>query len=255
MAPKINSESLIETFSDTKVTSALVTALTPLFTSMTNVLDKRIDSLLAAINELKLDNNSLRVQNDSIKAENICLKKQLSDQCDRIDELEIYSRSDNLIIKGLPEKTYAERGAGSLSRADELPVSDSHRAVEETVISFCRQSLQVDVSPQDISVAHRLRAGKKDQVRPVIVRFTNRRVRDDVYRARKLLKDNQEHIYINEHLTKSTANLLYESRQLIRDKKLHSAWTQHGQVYAKFTSDSTVRPTQIKRSSDFNPRP
>jgi len=115
------------------------------------------------------------------------------------------------------------------------------RVVEETVIAFCRESLN-----KDISLVHRVRAGKKDKVRPVIVRFTNRRVRDDVCRSRRLLRDSCEHIYISEHLTNATVTLL---------KKLHSAWTQHGQVFAKFTSDPSVKPTSIKCSSDFNPRP
>jgi len=46
------------------------------------------------------------------------------------------------------------------------------------VIAFCNDALNVDVLPADISIAHRLKADKKDATRPVIVRFTNRRVRN-----------------------------------------------------------------------------
>jgi len=104
MASKMNMDSLVEAFSDTKVVSALADALTPLFTSMTNALDKRIDTLILSINELKLNNKLLRDQAESVKEENVTLRKQLAEQSDRIDQLEGYTRSDNLIIKGLPEK-------------------------------------------------------------------------------------------------------------------------------------------------------
>lgn len=131
-----------------------------------------------------------------------------------------------------------------------------HQSVESTFIDFCNDSLGLRVTPQDISIIHRISASSKDTVRPIIVRFTNRRTRDAVYRARKLLKDHNHssRVYISEHLTKVSAGLFYEARQLQRQNKLSSAWTQGGQVYVKFTSDLSVRPTLVKKKLDLCPR-
>ena len=43
-------------------------------------------------------------------------------------------------------------------------------------------------SVRDISIAHRLKASANDKCRPIIVRFTNRRARESVLRAKKSLK-------------------------------------------------------------------
>jgi len=72
--------------------------------------------------------------------------------------------------------TFAERASGSPNTDSELPLARSHRAVEDSLINFCRTSLDIDISPSDISVAHRVKSSSKDTTRPIIVRFTNRRV-------------------------------------------------------------------------------
>jgi hypothetical protein len=95
--------------------------------------------------------------------------------------------------------------------------------VEETVLEFMNTSLGVKVQPQDLAIAHRLKAGEKDKVRPVIVRFLNRKVRNEVYRAKKKLKDIGGQVYISEHLTKSASDLFFVARKMVKDKRLASA--------------------------------
>lgn len=160
-----------------------------------------------------------------------------------------------MVIKGVPEATYAERASDARQGVDDLPVSDGHqRATETAVIDLCRDLLKINVTPQDISIAHRIKASPKDTVRPIIVRFANKRVRDDIYNARKLLKNRSSPVYISEHLTKSTSELFFEARKLIREKKIVSAWTKNGIVMIKFTSDTSERPTVVKSRQDLNPR-
>ena len=72
-----------------------------------------------------------------------------------------------------------------------------------TVLQFRENSLGCQVSPSDISIAHRLPSGKHDKTPPVMVRFTSRRTRDVIYVARRnLFTAGIKDIYINEHLTK-----------------------------------------------------
>ena len=89
------------------------------------------------------------------------------------------------------------------------------------MLDFFGNQLGLSTTPADISIAHRMPKGKFDKVRPTIVRFTNRRARDMVYKARKHLRlrhDLNSPIYINEHLTKHSEVLYSQCRKLWKDK-------------------------------------
>ena len=79
---------------------------------------------------------------------------------------------------------------------------------------------------------------------PVIVRFTNLRTRDTIYRARLTFKA-RPGLYINEHLTKYTAALFHDARILIKQKRLLSAWTTNGVVFVKASNDPSARPVKV----------
>ena len=134
--------------------------------------------------------------------------------------------------------------------------SESYASVEASVLKLCNETLSVPVDPREISVAHRLKAGKNDKYRPVIVRFTNRRVRDEVLRAKKKLivpRNNMttdsaraEKVFISEHLTRNVSILFFEARKLVKEKKIASAWTHKGLVNIKHTTDAQEKPTVIR---------
>ena len=257
MPPKIKTDDIIDALLDSKVVDALANALSPLIKKIINEsLDDRIAAISKSVTEAQETSAKLASRVTELTKENADMRLQLSSQGARLDSMETHSRLDNLIIKGLPETSYAERGTRGSTDADEsLHTADSHSAVESTVLAFCRDTLHVEISPSDISTAHRLRAGGKDKVRPVIVRFANRRIRDTIYRAKKLLKSapGARAIYISEHLTKGAAELFYECRKLLREKKAHSTWTQNGQVYIKTSSEPSAKPISIKCLADLTP--
>lgn len=68
--------------------------------------------------------------------------------------------------------------------ADQSLQSESQESTLLAVINYCQNNLNIEVTPNDISAVHRLPKGKYDRVRPVIVRFSNRRVRDQIFAAR-----------------------------------------------------------------------
>jgi len=93
-----------------------------------------------------------------------------SDLTKRLEDLEAYSRRENVIICGLPEGSFVE----SATRSADLLPSDtaqegSSAAVENSVIAFCRDKLDIDLQPGDISSAHHMRKGDKDSTRPIIM--------------------------------------------------------------------------------------
>ena len=182
---------------------------------------------------------------------NKTLRQQLTLQLARLDNLDTVQRCDNLVIKGLPERPYSEKAAVFHFFGGSQPVANSSGAVEATTVEFCRDSLNIAVSLQDISSAYRMKPGTKDTTRPVMVRFSSHRIHHEIYQTKKQLKDCREQIYISEHLTKPTADLFYETRKLLRDKKIQSTWTQNCRVVVKRSSDPNDEPLVIKCLSDL----
>lgn len=260
MAPKVKPDDLVEALSDTKVLGALADILSPLIeAAVSTAIEKRLAIAVEAIIDSKMGDllssvREMKSKTDKIEQQNITLREQLTVQTRRIDEMEALSRYENLVLRGIPEQSYAERGSVSHSTTDGITTA-SYQAVENTVIAFCKDSLHIEITPHDISFAHRIKTGPKDAIRPVLVRFTSRRVRDQIYRSKKLLKGSStNNVYISEHLSRANAELFFEARKLLRLKKLHSAWTQMGLVHVKFTTDPGERPTTVKCLANLSPR-
>jgi hypothetical protein len=132
--------------------------------------------------------------------------------------------------------------------------TDSVEVTVEAVLDLCRNSLGIHIDNRDISNAHRLpkRAGSREKHCPIIVRFSSRRVRNTVYAAKKALKDTG--IYISEHLTREAGGLFFETRQLLKSRKIYATWTRDGIVYIRKTDpniDPTGRPSIVKSSDDL----
>jgi len=129
----------------------------------------------------------------------------------RMDALEVYMRVDNLVIKGLPE-TYTEAAQPPSATESESATVQNGNTTIASVVQFCNTQLNIEVSPIDISIAHRMPKGQSDDTRPIMVHFATRQIRDTVYVhvARKALRQSRCHIYVNEHLTKSNESLFRE---------------------------------------------
>lgn len=257
-------EDLLEALLDERVVEAIGSALSPSIAKAVAdavnkavaPLVKQLEGLSASVKKLEAENARLSKRCETIEEENKRLKKIDTEHGQRLDDLEVYSRSDNLIIRGLPERSAAEKASAgpTLAGSDSgSTLRETYESVQRSVIEFTN-SLGVHVLPQDISVAHRIKAGKKDKVRPIIVRFVSRNVRNAVYSARKGLKDSNPPIFISEHLTKAASELFFEARKMVTDKKIHAAWTQNGLVYIRFSSDPNTRATIIRSSGDLVPK-
>ncbi len=195
-SPKINPEDFIEALLDQRVLDAITKVMTPLTKALEASLSKRLDAMAITLRSLREDNGRLSEQCKTLVTENADLKRLVADNERRIDDLERYSRSDNLIIRGLPESSFAERATTAPPLTDGSALQESHSSVEMSLINFVKDALKIDIQPSDISTAHRIKAGPKDSTRPVIVRFTKRRVRNLVYGAKKMLKGSTSRIFM-----------------------------------------------------------
>ena len=147
------------------------------------------------------------------------LQEDLQSAATRIEASEIHNRRDNLLITGLPISSYAdavESDAGS----------KTSQALEQSVLQLFNQKLGLPIKSTDISTTHRLKKSCPSDPHPAttFVRFTNRKAREAVYSARRLLRRSATPIFMNEDLNKPTAELFHEARQLVLKKIIHSAW-------------------------------
>jgi hypothetical protein len=191
---------------------------------------------------------------DEVVRENSSLRKDLDAANMKIESLETYNRKSNLIFTGIPIVSYADAASTTTTaQLGEMSTGEHAPETEKTVIELVRNNLHVNLVPQDISIAHRLRQRNPGNIpAPVIVKFTNLKARDTVYRARRSFRDLTEHrIFVNEDLTKGTATLFRRARDLVKAKTLHSAWTTNGILYVKRSNDSNSRPHRINFGDDF----
>ena len=151
-----------------------------------------------------------------------------------IDELEACNRTPNLITLEIPLTTFA--GTSSQPSQDGEPATSS-TTVENAVPDLTR--LEVKAISAGIFVDHSLRQKPFNNRLPsVIVRFTNTKARDAVYRNRCSLTSFDTPIYIDEDSTKSAADLYRQPRSLVKIK----CYTLHGLPVERSTYGTQGKP-------------
>jgi hypothetical protein len=227
--------------------------------------DERVLHAIGSLIENKLaqliaDNQTLTQELQGVSSELQQTKTLLNDARDKIDALESYNRRDNLILAGVPLVSYAEAATATTTE-------ESSAETEQAVISVLNKlDLPEPVTLSSISTAHRLRKSPTDPGPPrIIVRFTNRRIRNAVYAARKQLapprqrsetnntntKSSANAIYINEDLTSRAADLFKKARKLVKDHKLFGTWTAGGVVHVRQSAAPNCKPVKVLHDSDL----
>ncbi len=201
------------------------------------------------IDQLKQDNNRMKQELEELKAtikkKERCIERlQLDIQCQhkqsqelqtKLDQLEQQQYVNDVQIVGLPD-----------TQCDE-------EEEKQKVIAFAKETLELNLKPSDIVQLQRL--GKCTEAKPtrnLIVKFKKRSTRTDFYQRRKktfVNPDPKTNVYINDRVTEHRSNLLYAARKLAKTKRIHSAWTQYGNVLIRKTE--TDKPVEIKNHQDL----
>ena len=168
-----------------------------------------------------------------------------------IDDLEQYTRMDDVIISGLKtnHKSYTRAGSPSLDYTNgPLAPQGELENLESCVTRFFQDQMGVDLSGDDITACHTL-PGRKD-IPDISIRLTNRKTKTLLLQNSRRLKNAK--IFVNEHLTKKNARTASEARRLRRDKKIMFTWTRNCKVFIKtFGSPEAARVVHIKDISDL----
>ena len=240
------------------------------------IIQKAIDAALSVLRtELDKVFTEMNQRIDNHSDEIVLLKNENAELHKRLNAVESYSRVDNLLFCGLPESyaSVSKAPLGPITRSSATLRSDSDQSgsnrdidhsggdmmlsVDQSlqsesqessllaVINYCQNNLNIEVTPNDISAVHRLPKGKYDRVRPVIVRFSNRRVRDQIFAARRRMRPSRTEsssiVYVNEHLSKTNEQLFSKCRMMYKNKQVARVWTWHGTVCVKRNDSRIVK--------------
>ena len=128
-------------------------------------LSEKYDCLNEDYNKLKKIYAEQKAEITALKSESSDLKKTSIKEIEKIDNLEQYGRRQNLEIAGVPVQDGEDTNA---------------------VVMEVAKLVDVDILPNHISTSHRLpkkisQNGNVTCTPPIIVRFTNRDIRNEIY--------------------------------------------------------------------------
>ncbi|XP_022188927.1 uncharacterized protein LOC111047474 [Nilaparvata lugens] len=161
---------------------------------------------------------------DRLSEENKCLRKKLDNVELEMDELQQYSRRNNVEIYGVPT-TQGEN-------------------VSKIVLDVCK-SVGMDISKHSIDACHRLKKRNNRPTSGIIVKFVRRTDAEDLLLRRKKKRDlNTNHIgftgeaapiFINKSLTAKRSKLFAKVKQFQHDAGYKYVWTDFaGRVRIRF---------------------
>lgn len=153
----------------------------------------------------------------------------------RIDNLEQYSRMEDVIVTGLSIKprSYAKAATDGRIISEDADTSDLISLEKQVLHFFSEKDIHLDA--ENIAACHTL--PRKDRTNPaIILRFVNRKFKTELLRQGKKLKGST--VYINEHLTKKTAEIAREARILRKNNKIKSTWTRNCKVFIQLNGSA-----------------
>ena len=177
---------------------------------------KGYNDLLGRIVELESKKAVIDSVNESLVAENKRLAKDFSKLEARVDDNEQRNRNNCLLLHGVEE--------------------NSNTNTDQLVYDVVKRELGISLTPSDITRSHRLGTPKpsrntrstKVNLRPIIFKFANFRMRQEVFYSKR--KPKGKNISISESLTPSRYKLLREAQAKFGNGKV---WTTEGRVSTK----------------------
>ncbi|KAJ8300591.1 hypothetical protein KUTeg_022110 [Tegillarca granosa] len=175
--------------------------------------DLKIKELESAVNaqDMTISNQNHEIRSLQESIKHLQLNQEEQDQ---------YSRRNCLVFKNVPLNT-------DINSID----------TDKVVLDICSK-LGVQVDLQDISRSHILG-------RPKTVKL-----RAEVYKNKKKLKNHQHKIFITEHLTKHRFQLVQRLNSLRLAMKIESYWTLDGRIFVKLFNKQ--RKIIIKNQNDID---
>lgn len=169
---------------------------------------------------------------EKLSQENIQLKAEVKVLNTRVEVLEQQARANNLEVQGVPEK----QGENLLS-----------------IIKKIGDFIECPITSDEIDTVFRARSRNTNSPKPIVVRFSSKKKRDDILTCAKSkrkataspttglqVENVSSQLFINEHLTASTKTLLMKTKEMTRMKNYKYTWIRDGNVFVRKIDQSRV---------------
>lgn len=116
----------------------------------------------------------------------------------------------------------------------------------ESVIDLLKDDLNLQFASRDFNymfiIKNKERHQSSSQIHfpPIVVGFTSQYLRNDVLNKVKLVRkqklrsvNSNPRIYYNERLSRATQEIFFQSRLLVKEKRISSTWAFKGEIYIK----------------------
>ena len=208
--------------------SILDVKLDPIMSSL-DFISKGFDEMGQKILQLEKTNKALEGENKLLKEQTASLRKEVNELKIEMDEQE-YGRRECLELRGIP--------IAAKENTDEIVQSIGSLIGEE-------------IDDSDISISHRMQVSTKSEgsatgggTTAITVKFTNRNVRNELYRSRSKLKNftvsdiglgrySNGKIIIQESLTAMRRKLFKQCLQARKNLKYKFIWNYYGTIYLR----------------------
>lgn len=182
------SEKILEKFSDEWMTSLIEKITTKVSVSFNEKFE---------LQEKKINNLEKEVKNLQTEIEEIREEKE---------NMEQYSRRNNLRIFGVQEKETEN--------------------TQEIVVKLIEEKLKYKINPEEIESCHRVSTKSTNKSRPILLKLTTNKTKNDIYYKKKALKGTK--ITIREDLTSHRKELVKTAVEHFGSK---TVWSQNGKIF------------------------
>ena len=256
---KTKMEAMLRSILDEILKSKLTVILSSILEAKLKVYEESMTFFNTSFETMKVKMDSLEKQvktlaqeNDRLRSDSAKMNKEISDLRSSIDDQAQYTRRECLEIRGIPET-----------------VGEDTNEIAKKIGAL----IEVDISDTDISVSHRIplsnngEAGSTPIRHPaIVVKFTNRRIRDRFYKARTKLKSynirdiglgryGENNIFIQESLTEAKRKLFNNCLKFRKEKNYKFIWTSYGVIYLRRNEHTPAsRITSLRDLERLQPR-
>ena len=204
-------------------------------TSMVNNLQRELDTINGKINEIIINNKSLKKKIWELTAENNDLFDLLDDMENQTNNLNQYTRRENIEISNISEKIV-------------------QRQLEAYVLEVF-ESIGINLQSYDLVAVHRLGKFVQGKNRNVIVRFINRKNAYTCLRnSKKLAESNTQDykkLFFIENLCPSNKRLFNYLYKLKKENKINKV-SFNGSVYFKISNSVDDYGQKVEHIDDIN---
>ncbi|KAK3107155.1 hypothetical protein FSP39_008276 [Pinctada imbricata] len=194
----------------------------------------QLDTQSARIDKNEQDIAALNEENEELRASMNQAESRVEEVEIQLEELEQYGRRNSL-------------------RFHNVSVGDSDDT-DASIVKICNDVLKVNITSDDICRSHPVGRPNRHGKRQIICRLRNWKIKNQIYKQKKMLKNHSSRIFVTEDLTRYRQEVVNEITKAKRAGKVHSFWTTDGRIFLKTSENGhKIMIRSIAELNDYVP--